>query len=345
MPEVSAKEWDEFLKEYQDAHILQSARWGELKASFGWQATRIQAGGMGAQLLFRRLPLGFSLAYIPRGPVGAPNSAAGVSSGVGASSATWTELLNQVDAACRKRRSVFLKIEPDTWENAGECPPPAGFRSGLQSIQPPRTILIDLGGPDEEVLGRMKQKTRYNIRLAMKKGVVIRPSADLDLFHRMMEATGQRDQFGVHSLEYYRKAYELFHPYGECELLLAELEGEPLSMLMVFARGRRAWYFYGASSSIHREAMSTYLLQWEAMRWARSMGCSEYDLWGVPDAEESVLEKEFTQRSDGLWGVYRFKRGFGGVLRRSAGPWDRVYQPALFRLYQLWLRRGSKVEG
>jgi lipid II:glycine glycyltransferase (peptidoglycan interpeptide bridge formation enzyme) len=205
-----------------------------------------------------------------------------------------------------------------------------------QTIQPPRTLLIDLAGDEEQVLARMKQKTRYNIRLALKKGIVVRSSEDLDAFYSLMQVTGGRDSFGVHSLPYYRLAYELFHRRGNCELLMAEFKGEPLAGLMVFANGRRAWYFYGASANEHRERMPTYLLQWEAMRWARSLGCTLYDLWGVPDEDEETLEANFAKRSDGLWGVYRFKRGFGGQLRRAAGPWDRVYNPLLYTLYRWW---------
>jgi lipid II:glycine glycyltransferase (peptidoglycan interpeptide bridge formation enzyme) len=108
---------------------------------------------------------------------------------------------------------------------------------------------------------------------------------------------------------------------------------------MVFRRGARAWYFYGASSEAERSRMPAYLVQWEAMRWAIRHGCREYDLWGVPDADEAQLEAQFTERSDGLWGVYRFKRGFGGQLVRSAGAWDRVYLPPLYALYRVWLGR------
>jgi lipid II:glycine glycyltransferase (peptidoglycan interpeptide bridge formation enzyme) len=79
------------------------------------------------------------------------------------------------------------------------------------------------------------------------------------------------------------------------------------------------------------------MLQWEAMRWARARGCTTYDLWGVPDVDEQTLEAHFTSRSDGLWGVYRFKRGFGGQLRRAQGPWDRVYNPWLYGLYCRWI--------
>jgi lipid II:glycine glycyltransferase (peptidoglycan interpeptide bridge formation enzyme) len=108
---------------------------------------------------------------------------------------------------------------------------------------------------------------------------------------------------------------------------------------MVFSSGNRAWYLYGGSSNVHRELMPSYLLQWEALLWAKRRGCIEYDLWGVPDENLVVLEDQCTQRSDGLWGVYRFKRGFGGELRRAAGPWERVYNPLAYYLYRWWIKR------
>ena len=321
---LNLAEWDAFLSSYPDAHILQTSAWGELKSAFGWSAARLAHGAAGAQVLFRPLPLSFNVAYIPRGPVGPE----------------WKTLIPAIDDLCRKRHCAFLKVEPDLCEAPGIEPlTPAGFRITRQSIQPARTLLVELPGEEQHLLARMKQKTRYNIRLAQKKGVVVHPSSDLELFYRLMERTGKRDAFGVHNLDYYRRAYELFYPRGECELLLAEFQGQPLGAVMVFAHGRRAWYFYGASADEFREVMPTYLLQWEAMRWARGRGCSEYDLWGVPDADEMTLEANFEQQKGGLWGVYRFKRGFGGQLCRTLGPWDRVYNPALYAFYRLWIGR------
>jgi peptidoglycan pentaglycine glycine transferase (the first glycine) len=331
MPLLTASAWDGFLDRHANAHILQTAAWGELKAAFGWEVVRVVAGEgtgaeAGAQILFRRLPLGFTLAYIPKGPVGND----------------WKKLWTEVDALCRGKRSILLKVEPDLWEHpAGNEPvsPPAGFHLSPHAIQPPRTLLVDLQDEEQTVLGRMKQKTRYNIRLALKKGVVVRPWSDVGTFYRLMQVTGTRDEFSVHSQEYFQKTYDLFSAREECELLLAEFEHEPLAAIMVFARGGRAWYFYGASSNEHRERMPAYLLQWEAMRWARAKGCWEYDLWGVPDEDEQTLEENFSRNSSGLWGVYRFKRGFGGRLCRSAGPWDRIYQPGLYQLYRWWIGR------
>ena len=91
--------------------------------------------------------------------------------------------------------------------------------------------------------------------------------------------------------------------------------------------------------------MPTYLVQWEAMRWARAQGCSEYDLWGVPDEDLETLEADFTTRQDGLWGVYRFKRGFGGTLKRATATWDRIYNPLLYAGYQWMINRRSEDLG
>jgi lipid II:glycine glycyltransferase (peptidoglycan interpeptide bridge formation enzyme) len=188
----------------------------------------------------------------------------------------------------------------------------------------------------------MKQKTRYNIRLAARKGVTIRTTTDLDEFHGLMQVTGKRDGFGVHSREYYRRVFDLFRPRGEVEIFLAEYDGQPLGAVMVFARGRRAWYFYGASNDEERSRMPAYLLQWEAMRWAGRRGCTEYDLWGVPDEDEQALEAQFEIRRDGLWGVYRFKRGFGGRLCRAMQTWERVYISALYTLFRWYAaKRGE----
>jgi lipid II:glycine glycyltransferase (peptidoglycan interpeptide bridge formation enzyme) len=182
----------------------------------------------------------------------------------------------------------------------------------------------------------MRQKTRYNIRLASRKEVEIETWDDLGAFSKLMLETGARDEFGVHSQAYYQTAYDLFYQADACEIFVAKFEGRPIATIFVFAAGHRAWYFYGASSNAERNRMPTYLLQWEAMRWAIQRGCSEYDLWGIPPEEETVLEQEFTSRNDGLWGVYRFKRGFGGTITKAIGAWDRPYSKPLYSVYR-WI--------
>jgi peptidoglycan pentaglycine glycine transferase (the first glycine) len=327
MPEVPLAEWKEFLRAHPQSHFLQTGEWGELKAEYGWHAARLVVGRSGVQILFRRLPLGIQLAYLPK---------------VGRGQITpedeglfWAEL----EALCRARGATACKVEPDQWDSSGPAQAAHGFSVSPHSIQPRRTVVIDLRPDEETILQQMKQKCRYNVRLAQKKGVSVRSWSDVSAFHAMLVATARRDGFQVHSLTYYQRAFELFHRARMCELLMAESEAQPLAALMVFARGTRAWYVYGGSTELQREKMPNYLLQWEAMRWAKDRGCLEYDLWGVPDEDEPVLEAGFSGRNDGLWGVYRFKRGFGGELRRAAPSLDRVFRPLMYGLYLLGVSR------
>lgn len=327
---VDLHEWNQFLALHPKAHILQSGAWGELKASFGWKAERLVVENDGVQVLFRLLPGGFTIAYVPKGPISFNE-----------------DLIHEMSELCRINRAIFLKIEPDAWEPEKVLffeTSPEWIES--KPIQPQRTVLVSLTGSEDELLGRMKQKTRYNIRLAEKKGIVVKTSRDLEEFHLMSEITGKRDGFGVHSKTYYQKAMELFTPTGNAELLTAYYEERPVASLIVFALGDMAWYMYGASSDEERNRMPTYLIQWEAMKWAKAKGCKYYDMWGIPDIEEEILEEEFSTKHshDGLWGVYRFKRGFGGEVKRSAGAWDRIYNHGLYKLYKILMKVRGRDE-
>ncbi|GAB4533291.1 MAG: peptidoglycan bridge formation glycyltransferase FemA/FemB family protein [Anaerolineae bacterium] len=338
--------WDTFVARHPAGHLLQTWAWGELKGRFGWSVIRL---GLveddvilaGAQVLFRPVTPIFSLAYIPKGPL-----------------VDWTDkgqvngLMTGLHQLCRSRRRIFLKIEPNAPDDEAlrNIVRQGGCIESESTVQPPRTILIDIASDEEAILARMKPKTRYNIRLAKRKGVTVRPGTadDLPTFYRLMEMTGQRDQFGIHSVNYFRAMLELFAP-DRAALLLAEVEQEPVAGLLLLTHSPTAYYLFGASSNTHREKMPTYLLQWEAMRWARAHGCTVYDLWGIPDAEEASLEAEFVARSEdpsGLWGVYRFKRGFGGQVTRALGAFDFVYNRPLYWLYQKWMtrrRRGTLI--
>jgi len=322
MAEIGPQEWDKFTKQYPNAHFMQSVQWGELKSSFGWEPARFIDGTCGAQILFRKLPFGLSIAYIPKGPLG--NTSAGF----------W----NMINRVCEKKNAVFLKVEPDQFEEVSGHPYEnyPGFIVGKNNIQPPNTILIDLRKNEETLLKEMRQKTRYNIRLAARKGVTIETWDDIPAFHKMSLETGGRDEFGVHSLPYFQRVYQLFNPVNLCELLVAKYDNKPLAAVMIFYKGKRAWYVYGASSNIERNRMPAYLLQWEAMRKAKARECSQYDLWGIPDESTSKLENELTEQTNGLWGVYRFKRGFGGEIRRNVQSRDKIYKPFLHYLYELY---------
>jgi lipid II:glycine glycyltransferase (peptidoglycan interpeptide bridge formation enzyme) len=327
-------QWKAFVAAHPQAHLLQSGPWGQLKSRFGWSAGRValvdssQAIVAGAQILYRRLPYGLGkLAYVPKGPL------------VDWQDAEQTaRLVPALDRAARAQGAMALTVEPelpDTPQHAADLAR-AGFVSAGMAYQPRRTLLVDLRPDEEAILKAMKSKTRYNIRLSARKGVRVHQGTweDVEFFDQLMAATGARNRFGVRSLAYYHAAFELFAPHGQVALFLAVYEDQPLAGVMVFALGRAAWYLHGGSSNTHRNLMAPYAAQWAAMCWARARGCVTYDLWGVPDEDQETLEAQFTQRGDGLWGVYRSKRGYGGKLFRTVGAWDRVYRPLRYRLYR-----------
>jgi lipid II:glycine glycyltransferase (peptidoglycan interpeptide bridge formation enzyme) len=146
----------------------------------------------------------------------------------------------------------------------------------------------------------------------------------------MYVETGARDGFLVRPFTYYRAIWERLLAGGLAHLLLAELEGTPIAGLILFRFGPTAWYFYGASTSRDRELMPNHALQWAAMRWAKSLGCTRYDWWGAPDALDE---------SDPMWGVYRFKQGFGGEIVPWIGAWDYPVSPLLYWLYTVAMPR------
>jgi lipid II:glycine glycyltransferase (peptidoglycan interpeptide bridge formation enzyme) len=331
IPAPAREEWDGFVLS-RGGRLLQSWGWGEFKDRFGWDTERLAVWDAGgdelkgvAQVLIRRLPLG-SVAYVPKGPVASPDDAE-----------TWVRLLRMLRDLGREKGVTFLKIEPD-WE--GEFPlsqllAGEGFRVSDQAIQPRTTIVVSLEGEEEETLAQMKPKTRYNVRLAERKGVAVREGGerDVSLFYHLMEETRERDAFGIHDEQYYLEAWRTFVTQDRARLFLASYGEELLGGLMVFAFGSTAYYLYGASSDRRRNLMPNHLLQWRAMRWARDRGCTSYDLWGIPDeAGEDEEDMEEVLGRGGLWGVYRFKRGFGGRVVRYCPSYDCVYSPVLYWL-------------
>ncbi len=334
-------EWDAFVANHPHGSILQTTNWARLKNRFGWTSHRVwlrKDGQLvaGAQILYRAAAIGLvKMAYIPHGPLVNWDDEEQV-----------TVLLNQIDQSVYKRGASILKMEPLLWQSEAVMTKweaicqQHGLLPNTDTIQPPNTVLVDLRPSSDEILAAMKQKTRYNIRLAAKKEVTVRQGSleDIAIFNKLMRETGERDAFGVHTPMYYHAAFEIFEPKNQVALFLAEYDGRPLAGVMVFVLGKTAAYLYGASSNEERQRMPTYAVQWAAMEWAKAQGCHWYDLWGVPDAPEDELEANFTDRHDGLWGVYRFKRGFGGQIQRTIGATDRIYNKLVYKLYQ-W-RRG-----
>ena len=243
----------------------------------------------------------------------------------------------ELEALARREKAIFIKIDPDVVRSRGPEPDQQaeeavgqawlaelaarGWRFSGDQVQFRNTVALDLQPSEETLLANMKQKTRYNIRLAERKGVVVRQGTaqDFELIAQMYETTAERNAFAIRPRAYYLDAWNAFYEAGMAQPFIAEYEGAPLGAAIVVAHGGRAIYMYGASTERERNRQPNYLLQWEAIRWAKERGCALYDFWGAPD--------EFVE-SDSLWGVWRFKSGFGADVVRHIGAWD--YAPRRF---------------
>ncbi len=331
--------WDAWVLGSQMGNLLQSYDWGEFKARFGWRPARIvveDAGEIvaGIQLLLRQLPFG-TVAYAPRVPV------------TGFSRVTYLDaLLDEVHRTARRCGAIFLKIEPETRGSSflQTSLLQRGFVAG-GSVQPRSTIVLDLRPDLDTLVSRLNRQTRYNIRLAGRRGVTIRQgkAEDIDCFYRLLIETSQRSGFAIHSLEYYRTMWRTFEDRGMIRLVLATLDEKPLAGALILTAGRRAYYLYGASSREHRNLKPNDILQWECIKLSKAQGCLSYDLWGIPDAIGEAQEQggdpdgidvpggNGTVRT--MWGVYQFKRGFGGQVVRYASAYDYVYSRARYWLY------------
>jgi len=354
---VESSVWNSLISGLPNPHFLQTYEWGQVKAKYGWQPIYLmwdETGKMieerslstfdfrvsAAALILKRQIIrnGFaarlSILYSPKGPL-----------------LDWTNeslrdrVLNDLQSFARKQGAIFLKLDPDVilgtgipsseddlHDSGGQALMSElkrrGWKYASDQIQFKNTVLIDLTPSEDEMLARMKQKTRYNIRLAEKKGVILRVGTQKDfaVLYKMYAETSVRDGFVIRDEEYYQTVWNLFMNSSEptCEPLIAEVDRQPVAALFVFYFAERAYYVYGMSRDLHREKMPTYLLQWEAMKRARAKGCNVYDLWGAPDVFDE---------SDSMWGVYRFKEGLGGKVVRTLGAWDFAPNPVWYKLY------------
>ena len=353
--EMDAPTWNGLLAGFPGAHILQTWEWAQVKSKFGWEPLptvwhdRQGSPAAAAMVLARsvsigRISPGLRVMYVPKGPVLCDWHDDGLR----------LQVLSDLRALARRRGAIFIKIDPDVRVGTGEPDETAqekelvvddplgeqviadlrrrGWSFSKEQIQYRNTVAIDLTLTEEELLARMKQKTRYNVRLAHRRGVRVRAGGmeDFELLYRMYAETSVRDGFVIRDEAYYRAVWGTFIDAKMAEALIAEVEDEPAAAVVIFRFAGKAWYLYGMSRLSHREKMPNYLLQWEAMRRAKAAGCLSYDLWGAPD----VFDEH-----DPMWGVYRFKDGFNGQILRHIGAWDLPVRPVYYRLYTQILPR------
>ena len=193
------------------------------------------------------------------------------------------------------------------------------MNKAASDMQPPATVLVDIRPAEEEILAAMKPKTRYNIRLASKKGVEVSvgSGSDFDAWYRLYRETSARDRIAIHAPAYYRGLFERARTYPgnapDVKLLLARHEGGMLAGNIVILWKTMGIYLTGASSNERRNLMPTYALQWAAVRMAKAAGCEAYDLYGCPPAADE---------SHPMFGLYQFKTGFSPAVTERWGTWD-----------------------
>ena len=334
-------EWDGWLEgSPEGGHILQSYDWGEFKRRLGWRPVRLvlerdgEVAGVGQFLAYNTGPfVPGGLWYCTKGPWLPWHD----------EEAVQTFFAGALDIA-RGEGVHTLKIEPEVLEQQRDAKvllAKIGFCKARYDLNQKTTMLLDLSAPEDELLARMKGKTRYNIRLAARKGVgVIEPDFEetWDTFYRLMEATAERAGYPIRrSQEYLHDNMKEMHDAGRGHLFFAVHEGTPLAGIYVYTFGKKYWYIHGGSSNEKRNLMPNYLLQWEVMRWAKRRGMTYYDMVGVPRPEN-------LNENDSMWGVYRFKAGFGGgvtdflgcldlpVKPMRAAAWHK-FEPVYYRLY------------
>ena len=341
LEEDQIPQWNQLLLQFPDAHILQTSQWAEAKKQNGWSPMYFQEGSdpqdpEGLALILRRqvsfAGLKFRVLYVPKGPVLHWDDPSSVS-----------RVLDALQDICRQEKAIFIKIDPDVLVGTGipgtedEVPAPQGLalqdelkRRGWQysqdQIQFRNSVLLDLRKSEDDLLAAMKQKTRYNIRLAARKGVQVRQGkiAELPVLYKMYAETAVRDGFVIRHEDYYLNTWRRFIEADMAKILIGEIENQPIAALILFHFNGTARYMFGMSTENARELMPNYLLQWEAMRLAKHLGCHTYDMWGAP---------EIFDESDSMWGVFRFKQGFNGRITRTLGAWDYTTRPALYRRY------------
>jgi len=319
-PDVERADWDAFVAAHPAGHFFQSWDWGVLQEGLDASPLRIAATEgdrivAAAQLLIFEGTKRFVV--VPRGPVVDP-----------ANEEAFHAILDAAGQASAALGARLLRLEPQwTFDpHIVERLQRHEFVEAKQHIMPPRTILVDLRPPPDDIWKAFQSTTRNRVRVAEKRGTTVRVAKadEVGEFVRLVDETNARHGLRPARAEMYTRAMDLFGARDAMRLYLACDGDAVLAGIMVFVWGGTATYLWGASSSTERSRAlnPNQLLHWNAMQWARERGCTTYDFFGVPDFDEETLEKEYAAQEGGWWNLYRFKRGFGGTVHRHLGTFD-----------------------
>lgn len=329
LEEVDKIRYKEFLESHDRCNFQQSLEWGDVKTS--WKKEVILSENEKGEIIgslciwIRKIPIFGNIMYSARGPVCDIHNEEVIK-----------DLTAGANELAKKYNAFVLRLEPDilkTDEKFRDIVLKNGYKIKDDSkdfkdeIQPRFVFRLDIKGKTEdEIFAAFHQKTRYNIRLATKKGVVIKEGTYEDLadFHKIMVETGERDDFIIRSLEYFQKMYKEMAP-NHMKLLMAYHEDKPIAGIIPIMYGKKTWYLYGASSNSHRNLMPNYLLQWTMIQEAIKNGHDMYDFRGV----SGVVDESHPQ-----YGLYRFKKGFNAEFTEFIGEVYMPYKPFMYKLYK-----------
>jgi peptidoglycan pentaglycine glycine transferase (the first glycine) len=304
-----------FVGSQVQSQFLQSWQWGEFQKEVSgkiWRIGVIEDDGRllaSAKLVKKQLPMGRSYFYCGRGPV---------IGDIKRSAVIMNELFKTIKDLATDEGAMFLRFEPVNEFKISD------FNFSISQtidVQPSQTLILDLTKSEEEILQGMHQKTRYNIRLAEKKGVkIIEAGADrFEEFWQLLASTGDRDDFNLHGRSYYQAMLKMDNSF--VKLLFAEYKGKLLAGNLVVFFGDTVTYIHGGSSNDNREVMAPYALQWHTIKLAKQAGFKYYDFHGIDEVK---------------WpGVTRFKMGYGGQIVKYPGTFDLVYDDAWYNIYKM----------
>ncbi len=291
-------------------HPLQSWEWGEFREATGLKVVR--EGGI--QVTIHPIPhTHWNVGYAPK------------------ITRLDQSTIATIKRVARENNCIFVKLEPKI---EGNLPiKKLGLVPG-RALFTKYNFVLDVTPSEEELLASFKQKTRYNIRLAEKKGVVVEiddSALALKRFIELTQETTKRQKFYAHSPNYYQKMWKILG--GDmAHLLVAKFQGEIITTWVLFKYKDTLYYPYGASTREHREVMANNLVMWEAIKLAKKWGCRYLDMWGAlgPDADPS----------DPWFGFHTFKAGYNPRAVEYVGSWDYPARPLLYKIYRgaEWLR-------
>jgi lipid II:glycine glycyltransferase (peptidoglycan interpeptide bridge formation enzyme) len=313
--------WDDAAARSPWGHVLQSSVWAATRERQGWRAEYVRVGDPLplALVLWRDALAGQRIAYVPRGPVVAPDDRAGLRA-----------VLARLAEIARDGRAVFLKVDPELEPSfAGEPLRDAGYARSPQDIQPVlATLEIDLSPDEDALMSGLDKDTRWSVRQGAKRGVSIREGADdlaLRVFYDLYALTGRRAGFITRTWDYYRQIWRSLSDAGLATLRLAHVDGAAVAGAMTWRCGERVVYQTGATNDAARKSYAAYALVWECIIAAMREGAKRFDLGGIPTDVERT--------DDPMYGPYLFKRGFGGSVKRWTGAHDTVPRALAYRAY------------